>query len=1134
MVLNLKAFNVLDRHLDIHRNYLIQASAGTGKTFSIENIVVRLLLEKETLSLEKILVVTFTRAAVRDLKIRIRTNIEKALNFLLEGSFRKLSKGSDYLLKVCEEGEASIAIARRRLEQALLIFDQSQIFTIHSFCARVLSENVFESNMKADSVISEEPFSQKMLLGIVKDFFRTEVRPEVYSSAQLKLILKEHNYSTETLEIVLLELITRNIEIEESPPYSLMFEEFKHIMQILKQDLNSHQFIQDFIVFAPSYKGFCDREGKIKLIAIESIKHFFSLFDKDTWERDDLEWLITDQLFHIKAISLENLKKGKVSDKIVQFTKFCQRLDKNLAPFISGAKVLSRMASDCQKLFRARIAHEESMGFDDILHAMRGALENPQFIKQIRSRYKAALIDEFQDTDPLQWEIFQKLFLDREHKGYLYLVGDPKQSIYSFRQADIYTYLNAAETLGSQHHASLDTNYRSNSKLVHALNVLFTEASSRGWLELPRLGRKLNYDKVKSIPSNVDKKLVEERGAIHFLLAEDKQGSFSFENLEQEKFFPYIAREIQRLHMQCDMPLSQCAVLVADRYQAERLAVFFKKWKIPFFKQRAKSLITSKALPALRELLKGIVDCPKGSSLKIALGGKIIQWTYQQICSLELIDELEKIVGQFYKLKKKLETKSFACFYEFLLDSSWHTDGYSVKERLLGQNDGIEFLNELQEIVNLLLEHECNQGFSLEGLIDYLDHFQTLYSENNPIVSPPSEETEAVNILTLHASKGLEFSVVFPIGLIKRTQNYSSMMPVFKEGKLRLSPIINKDEEEYKHYCREIDAEKLRLLYVAMTRAKHHIYCPIVFGLSSKETAETASPMELFLTKLGLSSDIKTIKNYFDQLSCDLDYIILEGAEQKLDSWRKKVDVVLEAPPNLTISKDKKYIRSFTSLCSELEKIPLSNLANETFPDDSRIKTSHTLPTGSETGNFLHHLLETISFSEAKKSSSPKDFFSFVHYKTCNTGFEGWEEVFCEILYNAMKTPIFEKQCLANINSDKIFRETEFFYPTKLFSGYLKGFVDLFFEDQGKYYLVDWKSNWLGDDLCSYHIQNMEKVMKENHYLLQANIYKEALKKYLHLVEKRPFSEVFGGTFYVFLRGFCIKEECKYGVYKIL
>src|ERR1700733_933837 len=186
MVLNLKTFNVLDRHLDIHRNYLLEASAGTGKTFSIENIVVRLLLEGKMLSLEKILVVTFTRAAVRDLKNRIRANIEKALNFLIS----KPHVGPDYLLKICEEGEASTTFARRRLEQALLIFDQAQIFTIHSFCARALSENVFESNMRVDSVLSDEPLSRTMLLGIIKDFFRTEIRPEIYSPAQLKLVLK--------------------------------------------------------------------------------------------------------------------------------------------------------------------------------------------------------------------------------------------------------------------------------------------------------------------------------------------------------------------------------------------------------------------------------------------------------------------------------------------------------------------------------------------------------------------------------------------------------------------------------------------------------------------------------------------------------------------------------------------------------------------------------------------------------------------------------------------------------------------------------------------------------------------------------------------------------------------------------
>lgn len=1130
----LKTFNVLDRQVDIHRNYLLEASAGTGKTFSIENIVVRLLLEGEAFSLEKILVVTFTRAAVRDLKTRIRTNIEKALDFVV----RKRPEIPDYLLKICEEGEASIAIARRRLEQALLIFDQAQIFTIHSFCTRALSEGVFESNMGIDSVVSDEPLSQTIFIKIIRDFFRTEIRPEIYSPAQLKLVLKEFGYySSEELENVLLELITKNIEIEESSSYLQLFEEFKHLMQTLKQNLNPHQFKQDFMAIAPLFKGVCNRERKIKSNFVKNMEHFASLFEKEILEKEDLEWLISDQLSLIRSFCLENLKKGKHHSDAIQFAKLCQWLDRNLAPFVSGAKVLSRMASDCQKFFRMRLTHEEKLGFDDILIAMKTALKNYEFATRVRGKYKAALIDEFQDTDPLQWEIFKKLFLDFDRTwGYLYLVGDPKQSIYSFRQADIYTYLDAATTLGSQHHASLDTNYRSHSRLVEALNVLFSEAASRGLLELPRLKREMNYLNVRSSPSIANRKLTEDRGAIHFLLAEN-QKNFSLEKLEQEKFFPYIAHEIQRLHKQCEMPLGQCAVLVADRYQAERFSSFFKEWKIPVLKQRGKNLTTSKALPALRELLKGIVDNYRRASLKVALGGKIIQWTHRQILDLEAIDKLEMVVSQIYKLKNVLETQGFARFYDALMDSSWHSDNYSVKERLLSQDGGIDFLNELQEIVNLLLKNEYRYSFSLNGLIDYLDNFHLLHSENEQMIASSIEESDAVNILTLHASKGLEFSVVFTLGLIKRTQNYSSMMTVFKEGKLRLVPIVDKEGEDYKQYCREINAEKLRLLYVAMTRAKDRLYCPLVVGTPDTEEPGIASPMELFLSKLGLRIEIDVLKAYFDQLTCEVDYTTLEGNEKESFFWRKEFLTDLEKPKNVFIPGEDKYIRSFTSLCAELDKTPLLPSLNETFssPSDffSIIKTPHTLPSNADTGNFLHHLLETISFADAKNVFSPKNFVSFVSSKTLNTQFIGWEQVLCEMLFNAIKTPIFEDVCLADINPDRIFREAEFLYTSTLSKGYLKGFIDLFFEHQGKYYLLDWKSNWLGESFFSYHSQNMQKAMNENHYLLQADIYKETLKKYLNIVDKRPFLEIFGGTFYVFLRGLSVNEGCRYGVYKV-
>ena len=190
----IKPFNVLDRSLEIHRSYLLEASAGTGKTFSIQNLVVRLLMEPEgeegPLLLDKILVVTFTRAAARDLKIRIRKNIEEALIGLDGEDGHEAAKIPDYLKACREKGEQAVHLAKKRLRQALFLFDQAQIFTIHAFCARMLRQFSMESDTGLHMPPGDKPLPQSELFAIVRDFFRTEIRKEKFSPSQLESYLK--------------------------------------------------------------------------------------------------------------------------------------------------------------------------------------------------------------------------------------------------------------------------------------------------------------------------------------------------------------------------------------------------------------------------------------------------------------------------------------------------------------------------------------------------------------------------------------------------------------------------------------------------------------------------------------------------------------------------------------------------------------------------------------------------------------------------------------------------------------------------------------------------------------------------------------------------------------------------------
>ena len=474
----MRQFQVSDRSLNVHQNYLLEASAGTGKTFSIQNIIVRLLIEScngsPPLVLQDILVVTFTKAAARDLKSRIRKNIEDAIGFLEQSLWQGglPDKSPDYLKVWMGKGEEAVEKTLRLLRQALYTFDQAHIYTIHSFCARMLRQFALESDASFQDYSGEDPLPKSELMDIVRNFFRTEVRLEEFSPAQLNLLLRMDEEQKK-----LLSAICTGYELEDYPSFKALYLQFAATMKRLKKQfgLASEKMVADFTAQAPFYKN---ATGLTKKDAEEKALRFSLLFDKSEWSVEDFEELIENGLVWVEALD-PKLAKKNWKGVALSYPELTKALKTELEPIIEEAahfpKLLLRMAGMCRKLLHQYQHEEERLSPDDILRKMNQALDRSSFLIKVQSLFRAAIVDEFQDTDPLQWQIFSRLFLSKAlpWEGYLYLVGDPKQSIYSFRQADIYTYLAAAKALGEESCYSLDVNYRSRAILVEALNHLF-------------------------------------------------------------------------------------------------------------------------------------------------------------------------------------------------------------------------------------------------------------------------------------------------------------------------------------------------------------------------------------------------------------------------------------------------------------------------------------------------------------------------------------------------------------------------------------------------------------------------------------------------------------------------------------
>lgn len=1167
---SIPSFNVLDRNLDIHRHYVLEASAGTGKTFSVENLVVRLLVEDgphglEPLTLPQILVVTFTRAATRDLRLRIRGNIEKALDCLNHFSQHGtvVPDAQDYLRCIIEKGKDSALKAQKQLEQALFCFDEAQIFTIHAFCHRALREHIFESGISLDASGGEEPVSTKKLLQVINDFLRTEVRPEIYSVGQFQKLASDET-KLEELKWKLLKKISTGFELDPSSNFQEQLEEFNKIMSALKaQGVNdSRKIVEDFKTQAPGFKDICDRKGEIKQEHLDKVIRFAELFDRDKWHSQDLDLLIRDGLYLTMALSENNRKKKEKhnQDSFVHYPALVDMLNKDMAQLVcaagDGEAIKMRLAANCQKHLKKYMEQEEISNFDDLLKEMQRAVEQPGFAELIRNRYRAAIIDEFQDTDPVQWGIFKKLFPpENQNWGHLYLVGDPKQSIYSFRHADIYTYMEAAEALGPGQKASLDTNYRSQTDLVDALNILFSKAASSDWIKLPHYKDKLEYREVRAGGKIEPKKFGDSFGSIHFVSASyDKAGKNYFKPLEKAYFFPFITQEILRLNAQDGIRLKDFAVLTDSHRQAKEMSEALKKCGIPSIAQRNSRLADAQAVPAMRELLCAVISPKHESSLKTALGGPIIGWTHAEIQCLDDSSLLEKILLKFLHLRATLARDGIGRFFQELMQSKFHTMSQSIIEKILARAEGLRLYNDLLLIAELLADFQSKSHASHEGLIAFLDDLkQAPQEDDNSIKCRNDPEQDGVNILTIHSSKGLEYGVVFALGLGVPAYEPDSTCLDKSQQPPRIVPILDKDSADYRKLCEEKDAEKMRHLYVAMTRAKYRLYVPAAFPEKPRKVIlGKASPMELFLAHLKVpqtnsqdlydrinTMDRSQIFKFISELGPHISIKHLADEHYPLNEYPGTGAVELRQPPFYSLPGTPQFMLSYSSITKGMSHEHPGFEINPPHDYAAQNKTPHTLPSGSMAGNLLHEILESVPLG----AGDLHGLQTLVSKNVSGTDYAEWKDVFGQIVKNALHTPLpiaSVPVSLTQIDPRKTYRETEFAYPwpknlkiegVQHSNGFLKGVIDLVFEHQGKYYILDWKSNWLGPSVEDYHKNNLEAAMRANDYFLQANVYTGALRLYLKKLVQLPFEEIFGGVIYVFLRGLSPEHGPQYGIY---
>lgn len=1051
----MRPFNCLSSDCPIFGPHLLEASAGTGKTFSIEHVVVRLLLQSE-IEIEQILAVTFTRAATRDLKKRIRSNIEEALFRIRSGK-----SGWEYLDSFLGSEKAA-----RKLSDATLAFEQCQIYTIHGFCYRMLQEFAFEAglgfSLKDPDRSAEIP---KRICREAKKFLEAGVGSDLLCPEQMAYLIRAFDSQDEIIH----DLLKSKCEYA-ALPFAMLLE--RYIALLPQMQFEESELLNAFLRIQPGFKSEVkgDFEGQIQAL-VRSRENPSQSFRKLIKE--------SGSLFHFLDPSN---KKVKSKVECPEFFKWASR---TIGPLIDEATDRKKIFGCLQKAWKEIeepiLTEEQWFEPDEILKQMRAAVDKDPFSSLVRKKYRAVIVDEFQDTDPLQWEIFKILFLDTLYPNNLksweigkevsenfyseqatiaqeqgvsenensevtpmhlktsfsnysdinslkafYLVGDPKQSIYRFRKADIYTYFEARNTLGSSALFCLDTNYRSSSKMIDALNALF----DRNWLFLPKSGERISCPPVKS-RSEISSDLSDEKGAVHFI-----SGS-SFE----ECYLPYAISEIERLLPILNSP-SSFAIIVKDRYQAEMALRLFQERAIPAIAKSHIPLGKTVAFQAVRELFDALAFSKDTSLRRIVAAGPF---------------RLALSEGRVI-----LEEQGFIPFCRHILQF---------------QTDQSEFQRDLKQVIEELLSWEGRTRFSFQGLMTFLDDLEKLGSDEGGQRNMDTD-AQAVQILTLHVSKGLEFDVVFAIGLASRPP----------------------ESEEID----EADAEKLRQLYVAMTRAKKRLYAP----LSSLEKSRGAlSPMELFCHVIETQEGpiLSFLQKKGITVECLPEKVIL--LPPHLNQSQPKTAAPLSILPTALPS----FLHSFTSLSQpKAKEFAKSEELSLSF-------TPHTIPRGVETGILIHQIFEKLFSNSTPLWKEVQAVESLIANELQGTSLVPWESAIKEMVWKTLNLSLGLESpfSLTELMPGQLQTEMEFLFSEP--PHFIKGYIDLVFFHEGKLYFIDWKTNWIGLDDSAYLFLN--ETMTEHDYWLQAKLYTRALRRYVKRFYMQPFEELFGGAIYLFLRG---------------
>ncbi|MCC2624592.1 MAG: hypothetical protein K0R14_465 [Burkholderiales bacterium] len=1112
--------------------YVVEASAGTGKTWTIERLYIKALLEasdpsdvNRILNVENILVVTFTTDATDELKERLYSQIEKSISLIiyLHNHPKHSTAIDDIFITYLQSRQDNYKKDVTILTRALQSFDQSAIFTIHGFCNKVLHDHQFECGVNPGFELVKD--KSEIFKQIVLNFLRSKILTAPQFADHIDTVLNNLNsFFNGSYDLTLVDRIVNK----------------------LPKDL--------FKIYNANYV----------------IKYQFKT-------PDNINFLSTE-------ISGEDMPRYK-ADFLAYLTNYIY------TDYLQQVQISS-----------------QNISYDELIQKMADSLANSgDLADKIFHKYPIAFIDEFQDTDLLQWQIFSKIYhlgsINTSSnqlgiRGNVVVVGDPKQAIYRFRGADIDTYIEAKSQMPE--HLNLLHNYRSRPNIMNFINQLFDLSNQSCDRENSYLGHGIDYAQIIASSKNVEGlmpgrqelvTLLNKHSINHSIYDQEVQlvticgATKSIRNGRLLKAMTF--EVLTLLNANPDLK-GKIAVLVTKNREAIEVVKYFANFGIKAAELKLGNIFATNTARELYIILNSLLDLANRQNFMLAITTRVFNLSIATLA--EKVDNpvLELYHQRFFRYSQIWDSFGiFSLIYAILDDVA--SDQKSLTNRELAN------LWQLAELLNKCYQRVNNRSELLFWFKDKINQAQenqiaNIDAGNEELIRLENDDEQIV-ITTQHKAKGMEYEILFcPYFKSNITldgaYDFNYRRPFFsnyrKDGTPHSGLVL--DHGVADTIVQNDNKEIHRLNYVALTRAKSRIYIYLKQNTITKTTGKYNSKekpdklIELFgYIKSNPRDTSHRLFNYPEFFGPNPSLAIKDpdkfpgvavyNRDNITEEDLQKLQLVIPASTRmqeagidsrlaqarLGFTINSAYYRQSYSGLTKTDTFDKSYYYYETKNELTQIPVNYKYKilsdenlSGAVFGTLFHELCEIYPFNQ-------KQLETVLHrYNVDNLEYK---LELAKMLEEAFNYPLLDGKCLSDFSGiihelefnltvskiDKIHKLiSEHFGKTHPFSvaslllheinpGFLLGFIDVCFFHNGKYWVLDYKTNGLTDYSGTSVIpvqtgvpavNSIMKSMAEHHYYLQYLLYLVALKRYLQVrLKVDDATNLIGGSIYYYVRG---------------